>query len=341
MQKWQRQDAWAHEAEGRGLHRKRHRKKAVLKPPHTSSTDQGMEEKSLTPNSQQAGSADHETRERSPTPENAVDLLSNTVVLKVYRKAAQKMHDVELQRILRLLQEVEACRDEPQSERRLACMLKLLNTWDQLGAVGARASFPEDLKMRLKEEVARGEIRDSSWNEIRNALCSFIAPAFEKFWEEVSEELKKLGAQPSQIPEERWCKLEPFLHLIAAKVALRSLKKPKAKDGSAATAKPTKMDKASFCQALKCAAEGWPTLQVLHFLKHLQVHGPPVLENGLHFLLEVEKFKNAHHAWPDLDLLKKKIMVIHDCFLASQIEPRLQVGTHFLPCGQSIVWCSG
>lgn len=236
------------------------------------------------------------------------------------------MQDVELQRILRLLQEVEACRDEPESKKGLACVLKLLNTWDQLGAVGSRACFPEDLKMRLKEEVERGEISDCSWDEIRNALHSFIAPPFKKFWEEVSEGLKKHGVQPCQIPEERWSKLEPFLHLIAAKVALRNLKKRKAMDGSAATAKPTKEDKASFWQALRCAAEGWPTLEVLHFLKHLQVHGPLVLENGLHFLLEVEKFKNAHHAWPDLDLLKKKVVVIHDCFLASQIEPRLQVG---------------
>ncbi|XP_077198340.1 uncharacterized protein LOC143839761 isoform X2 [Paroedura picta] len=319
-------DAWVHDVEGRGMHRKRHRKKAALKPQHTGGTGQETEEKSPTPRSQQAGSAaDHETRERSPTPENAPDLLGNMVVLKVYKKAAQKMQDLELQKILRLLQEIEACWSEPQSKKDLSCVLKLLNTWDQLGGTGSRACFPEDLKMRLKEELAQGEISVCSWNEIRKAMRSFIAPAFEKFWEEVSEGLKKHGVQPCQLTEERWCKLEPFLNMIAAKVALRSLKKQKAKDGSAATAKPTKEDKASFWQALRCAAEGWPTLEVLHFLKHLQVHGPPVLENGLHFLLEVEKFKNAHHAWPDLDLLKKKVMVIHDCFLASQIEPRLQV----------------
>ncbi|KAL8185647.1 UNVERIFIED_CONTAM: hypothetical protein K2H54_056649 [Gekko kuhli] len=325
IKKRQRWDAGVYNPEGRGLHRKRQRKKAVLKPQYIGSTGQETQEKSPTPEAQQAGSADHETRERSLTPEKAPDLLGNTVVLKVYRKAAQKMQDVELQRILRLLQEIEAYRDEPQSKKGLACMLKLLNTWGQLGSVGSKACFPENLKMRLKEEVARGEISDCSWNEIRKALHLFIAPAFEKFWEEVSEGLKKHGVQPCQIPEERWCKLEPFLHLIAAKVALQSLKKRQAKDGSAATAKPTKEDKASFWQALRCAAEGWPTLEVLHFLKHLQVHGPPVLESGLHFLLEVEKFKNAHHAWPDLDLLKKKVMVIHDCFLASPIEPRMQV----------------
>ncbi|XP_048338055.1 uncharacterized protein LOC125424650 [Sphaerodactylus townsendi] len=335
INKQQRRDTWIHDTTGGKLHRKRQRNKAVLDPQSAGSADQETKERVPTPKSQHVGSADHETKERAstpksqhvgsadhetrewlPTPENALDFLGNMVVLKVYRKAAKKMQDVELQRILKLLQEVEVCCDEPQ---------KRLNTWDKLGAVGLRAGFPEDLKMRLKEEVAQGEISDCSWNEIRIALRSFIAPAFERFWEEVSEGLKKHGVQPSQVAEERWCQLEPFLHLIATKVALRSLRKRKTKDGSAATAKPTKEDKASFWQALRCAAEGWPTLEVLHFLKHLQVHGPPVLESGLHFLLEVEKFKNAHHAWPDLALLKKKIEVIRDCFLASQIEPRLQV----------------
>ncbi|XP_054833899.1 uncharacterized protein LOC129328693 [Eublepharis macularius] len=338
IKKQERLDAWVqnHDTKGGGLHRKRHRKKAVLDPQRISTMDQETKEKSPTPQSQHVGSADHETRERLPTPESALDLLSNSIVLKVYRKAVQKMQDVELQRILKLLQEVEACQDKTQSKKGLGCVLKLLDTWDQLGAVGMRDCFPKDLKMRLNKEVAQGEISDYSWSEIRIALRSFIAPAFEKFWEEVSEGLKKHGVQPSQIPEERWCKLEPFLHLLAAKVALRSLRKRKAKDGSAATAKPTREDKTCFWQALRHAAEGWPTLEVLHFLRHLQVHSSPVLESGLHFLLEVEKFKNAHHAWPDLDLLKKKILVIRDCFLASQIEPRLQVAVDAQRLGRAI-----
>ncbi|KAF7254735.1 Regulator of G-protein signaling 22, partial [Varanus komodoensis] len=190
--------------------------------------------------------------------------------------------------------------------------------------------------MRLKEEVTQGEVSDFSWNEIQQALRSGIAPAFEQFWDEVSEGLKKHGVQLAQIPEEDWCKLEPILHTIAAKVAVQHLRSRKAQVGSVATAKPTREDKASFWQSLRNAAEGWPTIKMLHFLKHLQVHASPVLESGLQFLLEVQKFKNAHHPWPDMALLKTKVLVIRDCFLASQIEPQLQVAVDTQRLGRAI-----
>ncbi|XP_061480849.1 uncharacterized protein LOC133383691 isoform X2 [Rhineura floridana] len=316
--KKQRQKACLPDQKGRGRFRKRSRKKAASE-------------------SRPIGSADQETAgERSPSPQDAPDLLSNTVVLNVYRKAAHKMQDVELQRVLELLQEVEACQDGAQSEKHLDCATRLLDIWEKPGAVGTSVCFPKELKMRLKEEVAQGRITDFSWNEIRLSLHSFVAPAFEWFWDEVSEGLKKHGVQPSQIPEERWGKLEPFLHSIAAKVALRHLRSRKAQVGSAAKARPGKEDKTSFWQSLRKAAEGWPTIEMLHFLKHLQVHGSPVLESALHFLLEVQKFKNAHHAWPDMALLKKKVLVIRDCFLTSQIEPRLQVAVDTRRLGRAI-----
>lgn len=235
------------------------------------------------------------------------------------------MQDSELQRVLGLLQEMEACQALPPSEKHLGCARMFLEAWGQLEGLGSSTHLPKELKTRLKTEVVQGELSDFCWREMRLALRAFVAPAFEQFWEEVNEGLKKHRVHPSQTLEEDWCKLEPFLHSIAAKVALRRLRIQKAKAGSAATVQPTREDKTSFWQSLRNAAEGWPTIEMLHFLKHLQVHGPPVLESGLQFLLEVQKFKNAHHAWPDMALLKKKVAVIHNCFLASQIEPRLQV----------------
>ncbi|CAI5770768.1 Hypothetical predicted protein [Podarcis lilfordi] len=324
--KKRRQNAWPHhDHKGRGRHRKRSRKKAAMMSHCTGSAAEQEATGERSPSPQDA-----------PTPQNAPDLLSNTVVLNVYRKVAHKTQDVALQRILGLLQEVEACQDAAQSEKRLGCVTRLLEIWDKPGAVGSSACFPEELKMRLKKEVAGGGISDSSWKEIRLSLRSFLAPAFEQFWDEMSEGLRKHGMQSSEIPEERWEKLEPFLHSIAAKVALRRLKSQKARDGSAATAQPVKGDRTSFWQSLRKAAEGWPTIEMLHFLKHLQGHGPPVLESGLHFLLEVQKFKNAHHAWPDMALLKKKVHVIRDCFLNSQIEPRLQVAVDTRRLGRAI-----
>ncbi|XP_070590343.1 uncharacterized protein [Erythrolamprus reginae] len=326
--KKQKPNTYTHGSKERRLHRKGGKKKVVSKSPigvvskspSISSTDQGSSERSP-------------VLQDSPTPQNVQDFLSNPVILNVYKKAACKMQNMELQMVLGLLQDMEACLEVPANEKQVNCAVKFLEMWNKLGGL---RSFPKELKKRIKEEVAQGKITNVTWNEIQLLLRSLVDPSFEQFWGEMSEGLKKYGLVPSQIPEERWCKLEPFLNVIAGKVALRHMRHREVQDASAATAKPTREDKDSFWESLKEAAEGWPTVEMLHFVKHLQVYGTPVLESGLHFLLEVQKFKNAHHDRPDMTLLKKKVLVIRDCFLASQIEPRLQVAVDNKRLGRAI-----
>ncbi|XP_067420804.1 regulator of G-protein signaling 22-like [Emydura macquarii macquarii] len=300
-----------------GGEQQRRRKKAAAKP-------------------QGSGSAGLASGEGSVTPRHTLDLLSNKLVFKAFRKAAQEMQDAGLQRMLGLLQKLEGCRAAPEGRKRLSCALKLLDLWEQQGAGPLSPHLPRGLRKRLRAEVGQGRVNDSSLEEIQAALYAHVAPAFESFWAEVSEGLGRHGVQPSQIQAEGWPKLEPLLHLLAAKVALKRLRNRKAKMGSASVAQPSQEDKASFCRSLRAAAEGWPTLEMLHFLKHLQVHGSPVLENGLHFQLEVQKFKNAHHAMPDRALLRKKVQVIRNCFLVSQLEPRLQVAVDAEKLGRAV-----
>ncbi|ETE67605.1 Regulator of G-protein signaling 22, partial [Ophiophagus hannah] len=329
--KKQKPNTYIHGSKERGLHRKGGKKVVVSKSPtgviskspSISSTNQGSREKSP-------------VLQDSPIPQNVPDFLSNPVILNVYKKAACKMQNIELQMVLGLLQEAEACLEVPAHEKHLNCAVKFLDMWNKLGVLRSSIPFSKELKKKIKEEVAQGEITDVTWNEIQILLHSLVVPTFEQFWDEMSEGLKKYGLVPSQIPEERWCKLEPFLNVIAGKVALRHIRNREAQDASAATAKPTREDKDSFWQSLEEAAEGWPTVEMLHFIKHLQVYGTPVLESGLHFLLEVQKFKNAHHDWPDMTLLKKKVLVIRDCFLASQVEPQLQVAVDNKRLGRAI-----
>ncbi|KAJ7340944.1 hypothetical protein JRQ81_004231, partial [Phrynocephalus forsythii] len=309
---------WVGNPKGAGVYRKRHRKSAV---PKSRNTEQGNRERSASP-------------QNAPSPQNPPDLLGNTVLFNVFRKAAHKMQDVELQRVLGLLQEVQACQEE---RKRLDCARKFLDIFVKPGVLGSSTGLPNELKMMIKKELSQRQISDFSWNEIELALLSFVAPAFKEFGDEVREQLKKYRLQPSGITEERWKKLERFLGSIAARVVLKHLTNQKAGAGStAATVQPSREDKACFSQSLRKAAEGCPTIEMLHFLKHLQVYGLPVLESGLHFLLEVQKFKNAHHAWPDMALLKKKVSVIRNCFLASQIEPQLQVTMDTQRLGRAI-----
>ncbi|KYO43411.1 hypothetical protein Y1Q_0013482 [Alligator mississippiensis] len=261
----------------------------------------------------------------SVTSQPSPDLLSNKVVFKVYRKVAQEMQDADLQRALGLLQNLECCWEAPGDRQRLGSTLKLLDLWDQQGSESANPQLPQKLRKRLRVEVAQGRVSDLSLEEMQAALYSHVAQSFEGFWAVVSEGLSRHGVQHTHLQEEGWAKLEPLLHSLAAKVALKHLRNRKAQVGSAATARPSQEDKASFCRSLRAAAEGWPSLEMLHFLQYLQVHGPPVLETGLCFQLEVQKFKNAHHGTPNGALLRKKVQVIRDSFLLSQLEPRLQV----------------
>nr|XP_014430711.2 uncharacterized protein LOC102457038 [Pelodiscus sinensis] len=273
---------------------------------------------------QGSDSAGVASREGSVTPQCPLDLLNNKVVFKAYKKAAQEMQDVGLHRVLELMQKLECCQAAPEGRKRLSCV-DLLDLCGQQGDEALSRGLPRELRKRLRAEVGRGRVSDSSLGDIQAALLAHMAPAFESFWAEVSNGLGRHGVQPFKIQDKRWPKLEPLLHLLASKVALKRLRSRKAVGGSAATAQPSREDKGSFGQFLRAAAEGWPTLEMLHFLKHLQVHGPRVLEHGLHFQLEVQKFKNAHHAVPDRALLRKKVQVIRSCFLVSQLEPRLQV----------------
>ncbi|XP_019382312.1 PREDICTED: uncharacterized protein LOC109304280 isoform X3 [Gavialis gangeticus] len=272
----------------------------------------------------------------SVTSQPSLDLLSNKVVFKVYRKAAQEMQDAGLQRALGLLQKLECCWEAPGDRQRLGSTLKLLDLWDQQGSESANPQLPRKLRKRLRVEVAQGGVSDLSLEEMQAALYSYVAQSFDGFWAEVSEGLSRHGVQHTHLQEEGWAMLEPLLHSLAAKVALKHLKNRKAKAGSAATARPSQEDKVSFCQSLRAAAEGWPSLEMLHFLQYLQVHGPPVLETSLCFQLEVQKFKNAHHGTPDGALLRKKVQVIRDGFLLSQLEPRLQVAVDAEKLGRAV-----
>ncbi|XP_070578468.1 regulator of G-protein signaling 22-like isoform X5 [Ptychodera flava] len=85
---------------------------------------------------------------------------------------------------------------------------------------------------------------------------------------------------------------------------------------------PSTQDKNEFLHELMVACRGEKPIRLQHFQKYLTHHGEndnmPNLPNDLDFWLEAQRFKDAHHAYSDLVLLKKKVEVIIDCFLDSQ-----------------------
>ncbi|XP_077998144.1 uncharacterized protein LOC144451207 isoform X2 [Glandiceps talaboti] len=111
------------------------------------------------------------------------------------------------------------------------------------------------------------------------------------------------------------------------KIAKRNRKKRYKQPGKS---QPTNQDKTDFIQELMIASRGEKPLRLRYFQKYLATHGEndnlPLLPNDLDFWLEVQRFKDGHHAYSDQVLLKKKVEVIVDCFLDSQATtPSVQI----------------
>ncbi|XP_069464966.1 uncharacterized protein [Ambystoma mexicanum] len=256
------------------------------------------------------------------------ELLQSRAVFNIYRRLVQDTETAELQGVLELLRQLEDCQVGKVRKRRLALVKRFL-AMDDAHSVLALNPVPKDLGKKLRSEWTNGKISDTSLEEMGSYLRSLLGESFGRFWEDMVEGLEECGIDPSQVRAEGWSQLQPILYAVASKLIRRRLKKRRAKMKHTVRAQPTADDKASLSRSLELAAEGWPTLEMLHFLKYLQTYGPleelPLLENHLHFCLEVKKFKNAYHDVPDKTLLQKKAWIIRDCFLTSKLDPSLQL----------------
>ncbi|XP_071809911.1 uncharacterized protein [Asterias amurensis] len=93
---------------------------------------------------------------------------------------------------------------------------------------------------------------------------------------------------------------------------------------------PTSQDKNEFQAFLLKSARGIPPQKMMYFHRYLMEYGEkdtmPLLEKDLVFYLEVQRFKESHHAFSDMIMLKRKVEVIIDCFIDSPVtNPGLQI----------------
>ncbi|XP_072031975.1 uncharacterized protein [Amphiura filiformis] len=93
---------------------------------------------------------------------------------------------------------------------------------------------------------------------------------------------------------------------------------------------PTGQDKNEFQTFLLNASRGLPPPKLMYFHRHLIEYGDkdnlPLLEKDLVFYLEAQRFKDAFYAHSEMELLKKKVEVITDCFLDSAVShPPVQI----------------
>ncbi|XP_075454916.1 uncharacterized protein LOC142493975 [Ascaphus truei] len=252
-------------------------------------------------------------------------MLQHRAIYKVYRKTVQDTEEPELLKALEILHALRGAAGEKKK-----MILGLVQKVVELDSI--QSPLLKGLRKRLAAELSKGRISSSCMEETTDFLSSLLAESFGQFWNEVADRLKDYGVE--QPGNEGWGRLEPILQVVTAKMVLKRLHGRKSNMCHLAQAQPNIEDIAAFHRAMQVAAEGWPTLEVLHFLRFLQVHGPPeglpLLENNLLCCLEVQKYKNAHHPMPDQGLLKRKVKVIQGRFLSQQTNPVLQLSPEAL-----------
>ncbi|XP_078514970.1 uncharacterized protein LOC144773698 [Lissotriton helveticus] len=215
-----------------------------------------------------------------------LEVLQSTTVFNVYQKVVHDTEGAEPQEVLEMLHQLNKCRAAKAGKRRLRLVRKFLGM-DCAQRVWPLNPVPKTLTKQLEVEVTHGKISEECLEAMGGFLGSLLEESFGRFWKDIAEGLIACGVQPSQVGPGWWSRLEPLLHTLASKLILRRLKKRKARLVHKVRAQPTPEDKDLLSRSLQLAAEGWPTLEMLHFLKYLQTYGPmedlPLLENHLRF----------------------------------------------------------
>ncbi|XP_018118263.2 uncharacterized protein LOC108716562 isoform X2 [Xenopus laevis] len=256
-------------------------------------------------------------------PPDSLEMLENKAVYKVYRKVIQ---DTEEPATLKALETLQALKGTTGGRK----MLRLVEEVLELESI--QRPLLKGLRKRLVSDLLKARVSSPSLEGVIDYLHSCLSQSFGQFWEEMVKRLKECGVD--QPGNENWARLEPILQVFANKMIMSRLHGTRTIPQHSAQAQPTSEDKTTFRQALYLASQGWPTSEVLHFLSYLQTHsaqeGHSLLENNLLCCLEVQKYKNAHHAMPDQGLLRTKVRVIRERFLLPHPNHLLELDPHRL-----------
>ncbi|XP_014349999.1 uncharacterized protein LOC106705339 [Latimeria chalumnae] len=269
--------------------------------------------------------------EQQDNPENGLsllELLQNKIIFSLYKRVMREVGEPDVQAFLRLLDDVSSCQAAKGSKRRFNLAKNLFENWEDETAFDHSMFQKQPLK-KFKKELGKKTVTESTLDDLKAFLYSRLAASMETFWSDLTEGVMECGMDQSQLKVENFAKLEPLLQSVANKQINSHFRNRKGKVRISTNIQPTSEDKACFLSSLQVSAEGWPTVQMLHFLNYLQslrqMHDFPLMENDLFFYMEVEKFKNAHHDGPDTDLLMKKVRAMLECFFTSQMKPTIQL----------------
>ncbi|XP_063774946.1 uncharacterized protein LOC134910619 isoform X2 [Pseudophryne corroboree] len=248
----------------------------------------------------------------------ALEMLQQRAVYKAYRRVVQETEEPQTLKVLDIF---HALQHKKENRKLLGLIQKVLEM------DGIQNPQLQVLRKHLTNDLSKGKISNLSVEQATFFLSTLLAASFNKFWSEMLGRLKDYGVEQSG--NEGLARLEPIIQALTTKMVLKRLHGQKSNMFHPVQMQPSAEDISAFTRALQLASQGWPTPEVLHFLRYLQAHGPqeelPLLDNNLLCCLEVQKYKNSHHSMPDRGLLKRKVNVIKERFLSPQANPVLQL----------------
>ncbi|XP_043916849.1 uncharacterized protein LOC122793140 [Protopterus annectens] len=252
-----------------------------------------------------------------------LDLLQNKAFFSAFSRMLEEIGGLHLQKKVQHLQNV--CTYHATQTKIQRSLGSILNNETK----EKQSILTKELVNRLYKEITKKAMTCSPLEDNRTSISLSLVHLVKMFWAGILEILRENGMENIQLEANSQTMLESVMHIAVTKMIARYLKMKPYSLPLDVKAEPTDEDRASFQNSLHAASEGWPTSQMLHFCKYLQLcesqEGWPSLENDLLFCLEVQKFKNAHHDNCDSGLLKKKVQSLLDCFFISLIEPPLQI----------------
>ncbi|XP_075060560.1 uncharacterized protein LOC142145022 [Mixophyes fleayi] len=257
-----------------------------------------------------------------------LEMLQHKAVYRAYRKVVQETEEPQTLKILDIFHALQSNKDR----KMLGLIQKVLELDD------IQNPQLQVLRKHLTNDLSKGRISSLSIKQATVFLSTLLASSFNTFWGEMLGRLKDYGVEQSG--NEAWARLEPIIQALTTKMILKRLHGQRSDVFYPARMQPSVEDISAFNRALQLASQGWPTPEVLHFLRYLQAHGPqeglPLLENNLLCCLEVQKYKNSHHSMPDRGLLRRKVNVIKERFLLPQTNPVLQLSPELLETAMQV-----
>ncbi|XP_038071568.1 uncharacterized protein LOC119740369 isoform X2 [Patiria miniata] len=251
-------------------------------------------------------------------------MAKNKQLMNLFKNYMQEIEGKENLSAFNMYFDIEAALRLPDAhaEKRYNLSRQICNTYFDPSSKKA-VDLSHDILNRLSSEGDRPNVK--TLEAAQKHAIPKLEQVFSNFWIAHTESMDDQGGGGGDSKFDQALRSGSTQSLVLAWKRRRRGKGP-----HSGQQMPTSQDKNEFQSFLLKSARGVPPAKMMYFHRYLMEYGDkdqmPLLEKDLVFYLEVQRFKEAHHSYSDMLMLKRKVEVIVDCFIDSPVSnPGLQV----------------